>query len=219
MKKKSLLLAIGILTAVGIAIYGCTQRSREATTGSSTAAASLDGSGITYLVDTTASLIEWTGSTPTHFKHTGNLKLKNGKFTANQNHLTGGTFVINIRSINNTGQTGEDKGDLEKHLRDTDFFEAAKFPFGQFEVTQTRTDSSGQKVIGNLTLKGKTNTIEIPVSLHIGEQRITAESAEFAIDRTRWGIVYQSGVIGTLKDDLISDDVLIKLKLVATRQP
>jgi polyisoprenoid-binding protein YceI len=90
---------------------------------------------------------------------------------------------------------------------------------GTFEITQTKTDSVGQKVIGNLTLKGKTNAIEIPVRLHIDEKTITVESQEFAIDRTRWGIVYSSGVIGTLKDDLINDEVLIKIKLVAARKP
>jgi hypothetical protein len=115
MKNKKLLLALGVVTALGIGIYGCDKKNRE---GENTISVnSLDGSGEAYLVDTVASLIEWVGSTPTNNKHTGNLKLKSGKLTAHENRLTGGSFVINIRSINNTDQTGEDKDMLGKHLR------------------------------------------------------------------------------------------------------
>lgn len=217
MKNKTLVLAFGIVTALGIGIHGCNTKNRQGENSISTN--TLDGSGETYVVDTTASVIEWIGGTPTNNTHTGNLRLREGKLTANENRLTGGSFVINIQSINNTDQSGQDKLDLENHLKNSDFFEVEKFPTGAFEITQTKTDSAGQKIIGNLTLKGKTNAIEIPVTLHIDEKTITAASAQFAIDRTKWGIVYSSGVIGTLKDDLINDEVLITLKLVATRKP
>jgi polyisoprenoid-binding protein YceI len=218
MKSKKWMLGLGLAVAIGIAFVGCGKKNQEVSTESGAAANTLDGSGDTYLVDTVASVIEWIGGTPTNYKHTGNLRLKDGKFTANENRLTSGKFTISINSINNLDQSGKDKSNLEEHLKNSDFFEVEKFPFGQFEITQTKTDSTGQKVIGNLTLKGKTNTIEIPVTLLIDENKISAETPEFVIDRTKWGIVYQSGIIGTLKDDLINDEIIIKLKIVANKQ-
>lgn len=212
------MLSLGLAVAIGIAFVGCGKKNQEVATESGAAANTLDGSGAVYIVDTVASLIEWTGGTPTNYKHTGNLRLKGGKFTANDNRLTSGNFTIDINSINNLDQTGKDKSNLEEHLKNSDFFEVEKFPVGQFEITQIKTDSLGQMVVGNLTLKGKTNSIEIPATIRIDENRISAETPEFIIDRTKWGIVYQSGIIGTLKDDLINDEVIIKLKIVANKQ-
>ncbi len=212
------MLGLGLAVAIGIAFVGCGKKNQEVATESGAAANTLDGSGAVYIVDTVASLIEWTGGTPTNYKHTGTLRLKDGKFTANENRLTSGNFTIDINSINNLDQTGKDKSNLEEHLKNSDFFEVEKFPVGQFEITQIKTDSLGQMVVGNLTLKGKTNSIEIPVTIRIDENRISAETPEFIIDRTKWGIVYQSGIIGTLKDDLINDEVIIKLKIVANKQ-
>jgi polyisoprenoid-binding protein YceI len=218
MRNKSLILGVGLTIALVITFYGCSKKKQEAPTENGVATNNLDGSGELYLVDTVASVIDWTGSTPTNYKHTGNLRLKAGKFTANENRLTGGEFTIDINSINNLDQTGKDKSNLESHLKEADFFEAEKFPFGKFEITQTKTDSTGQKVVGNLTLKGKTNSIEIPVNLTIDAKTISAETPEFTIDRTKWGIVYQSGIIGTLKDDLINDQIAIKIKIIASRK-
>lgn len=212
------MLGLGLAVAIGIAFVGCGKKNQEVATESGAAVSTLDGSGAVYIVDTVASLIEWTGGTPTNYKHTGNLRLKEGKFTANENRLTSGNFTIDINSINNLDQTGKDKSNLEEHLKNSDFFDVEKFPFGQFEITQIKTDSLGQMVVGNLTLKGKTNSIEIPATIRIDENRISAETPEFIIDRTKWGIVYQSGIIGTLKDDLINDEVILKLKIVANKQ-
>jgi polyisoprenoid-binding protein YceI len=218
MKSKKWMLGLGLAVAIAIAFVGCGKKNQEVATESGAAVNTLDGSGDVFLVDTIASIIEWTGGTPTNYKHTGNLRLKGGQFTAKENRLTSGKFTIDINSINNLDQTGKDKSNLEEHLKNSDFFEVEKFPFGQFEITQTKTDSTGQKVIGNLTLKGKTNSIEIPVTIRIDENTISAETPEFVIDRTKWGVVYQSGIIGTLKDDLINDEVIIKLKIAANRQ-
>ncbi len=214
MKNKIWIISLGL----AVAIYGCGKKSQEVTTESGAAANTLDGSGEVYLVDTLVSVIEWTGGTPTNYKHNGNMRLKEGRFTVNENLLTSGKFTIDINSINNLDQTGKDKSNLEQHLKEADFFEVGKFPLGNFEITQTKTDSTGQKVVGNLTLKGKTNSIEIPVTLTIDDKTISAETPEFTIDRTKWGIVYQSGIIGTLKNDLINDEVIIKLKIIANKQ-
>jgi polyisoprenoid-binding protein YceI len=205
---KSLSLTLGIVVAMLIMFYSCKSKTPVEVTEAESVTTTLAGSGEIYLVDTVTSVIEWVGATPGNYKHNGTIKLSKGQFTVNNNQLTSGEFTININSITNLDQQGKDKTNLEGHLKEKDFFEVEKFPFGNFKIT-------GQKVIGNLTLKDKTNSIAIPVTLVINEKSVSAETPSFTIDRTKWGIVYNSGIIGTIKDDLINDEIELKMKIVA----
>jgi polyisoprenoid-binding protein YceI len=214
---KSISLAVGLCIAALISFYACKNKSTETTNETNTTSTKLDGSGEIYLVDTIQSVIEWEGATPGGYKHNGTIKLSNGQFTVKDNQLTSGKFTIDINSIANLDQAGKDKTNLEGHLKEKDFFEAEKFPFGTFEITEIKSDSTGQKVVGNLTLKKITNGIQIPTQLKIDEKSVYAETSTFTIDRTKWGIVYNSGIIGTIKDDLINDDISLKLKIVAAK--
>jgi polyisoprenoid-binding protein YceI len=212
---KSLSLAFGLAVAILIVFYSCKSKTPVEVTEAESVTSTLDGSGEIYLVDTVTSVIEWVGATPGNYKHNGTIRLSKGQFTVNNNQLTSGEFTININSITNLDQQGKDKTNLEGHLKEKDFFEVEKFPFGNFKITEIKTDSTGKKVIGNLTLKDKTNSIAIPVTLVIDEKSVSAETPSFTIDRTKWGIVYNSGIIGTIKDDLINDEIELKMKIVA----
>jgi polyisoprenoid-binding protein YceI len=214
--KKRFLVISGTFVALLIFFYACKTKT-EAINSESSPAAVLNGAGEVYLVDTLTSVIEWIGATPGNYQHNGTIRLSAGQFTVSNNQLTSGKFTININSIANLDQTGKDKTNLEGHLKNEDFFEVEKFPFGSFEITAVRSDSTGEKILGNLTLKQKTNAIEIPVKLKIDEKFVLAETPTFTIDRTKWGIVYNSGIIGTIKDDLINDEISLKLKIVASK--
>lgn len=211
------MVAAGIAIALISLFFGCNKK-KSLTQAEAVNSSPLDGAGNAYVVDTTASVIEWIGSTPGNYKHTGTIKLMSGKLTAKDDHLTGGSFVINMNSILNTDQTGKDKSNLEKHLKNGDFFEVEKFPFGDFKLTNAETESSSQSITGNLTLKSITKSIQIPIELKIEDQTLTAQTPMFSIDRTKWGVVYSSGIIGTLKDDLINDEISLKIKIVAKHQ-
>ena len=215
--KKSISIIAGITVALIILFAACKNKTADLVSTAGSTDTQLDGSGDVYQIDTATSVIEWIGATPSNTQHNGILKLSNGQFTAKKNQLTSGTFKISINSITNLDQTGKDKSNLEDHLKNQDFFEVEKYPFGNFTITQLQTDSTGQYVMGNLTLKGITNNIRIPVKLTIDTESISAETPMFTIDRTKWGIVYNSGIIGTIKDDLISDEISLKLKIRATK--
>jgi polyisoprenoid-binding protein YceI len=216
--KKAFLIAAGIATALLILLYACKQKTTSLPNEVAKKQAVLDGSGEAYLVDTATSVIEWIGSTPGNYKHSGTINLSKGQFTIKDQQLTSGKFTIDINSIANLDQQGKDRANLENHLKDKDFFEVGKFPFGEFEITEVQTDSTGLRIIGNLTLKGITNAIVIPAKIRMDDQFILAETPTFIIDRTKWGIVYNSGVIGTLKDELINDEIALKLKIVAKKK-
>ena len=214
--KKRTLIGSGIFVALLLFFYACKSKT-ETTKPDATPVAVLNGTGDVYLVDTLTSVIEWIGATPGNYQHNGTIRLSAGQFTVSNNQLTSGNFKININSITNLDQTGKDKTNLEGHLKNEDFFEVEKFPFGRFEITGIRSDSTGEKIVGNLTLKEKTNSIEIPAKVKIDEKYVVAETPTFTIDRTKWGIVYNSGIIGTIKDDLINDEISLKLKIVASK--
>jgi len=133
--------------------------------------------------------------------------------------ITGGEFVIDMNSIENTDQEGQDKQDLQNHLRSSDFFDAEKFPTATFTITEVKSlegrEDANYLVTGNLSMKGITKSISIPAKVMVSENAVEVETPKFTIDRTQWDITYKSGIIGTAKDRLINDQIGLQIKLQA----
>ncbi len=71
---------------------------------------------------------------------------------------------------------------------------------------------------GNLTIKEDTKNISFPVSISKDGKKLTINSDEFTIDRTKWKVNYGSkSVFEGLGDKFISDNVLLKIKVIATK--
>ena len=103
---------------------------------------------------------------------------------------------------------------LEAHLKSPDFLNVQKFPKATFQSTSIQQGGAGgatHTVTGNLTLLDKTRSISFPANIRVANDTVKIDS-EFAINRKDFGIVYPG-----MPDDLIKDDVLIKLKLNAKR--
>jgi polyisoprenoid-binding protein YceI len=98
---------------------------------------------------------------------------------------------------------------LTGHLKSADFFEVETYPSATFTSTEVRQDGDHFHLVGNLTLHGITKSISFPANITVEEGRVTATS-EFAIRRFDFDIQFPGK-----PDDLIRDDVLIKLNLVA----
>lgn len=145
--------------------------------------------------------------------HEGKLKLTSGTVIVKDGVIESGSFVININSIQVTDiQSASGRKDLEDHLKNDDFFSANTYPTGSFTVLNTTKPIENQaSVTGNLVLKGISNTIRFPIGIIQQSKQIRIKST-FAINRTSWGINYQSGsIFGEMKDGIISDQVLITL--------
>ncbi len=67
-------------------------------------------------------------------------------------------------------------------------------------------------------MKGKTAPVNIPVKISFEGDVMRAESPAFPINRTQWGVNFQSGMLGTVKDKMIDDTVPLTLKVVAKRK-
>jgi polyisoprenoid-binding protein YceI len=157
-----------------------------------------------------SSTIDFTGSKVTGIeqgsfkKFTGAIDLVEGKPEKSRVEVT-----IDLNSI-------ETKvGKLTEHLKSPDFFDVAKFPQATF--TSTEIKPGGEKgashtVTGTLDLHGVKKTITFPATINVAADAVSVVS-EFAINRKDFGIVYAGKA-----DDLIRDEVVLKLSVKAPRR-
>ena len=215
------------LPVLVLGMFSCKNAPKEGSLEAGTAkkGVSLTPSGeaaTTYNVDASQSVISWTGSKVLGDRHTGTLKLAKGSISSVGGKLTGGTFVIDMNSLSNSDLgAGSGKEKLEGHLKSADFFDTVKFPNATFTITEVNAVGGGgaetHKITGNLTMMGMSKSISIPANVSMGADKIMAVSPAFSINRTDWGVKYGSGLLGTVKDKAISDDVSISLKISAAK--
>ena len=220
---KRIFLNAFVIAGLGLAFTGCKNNNNEAETAEAKEVATAEAEAMEFTIDTTESMIEWQGEKPTG-THTGTIKVVKGSFKANDSIIESGTFVIDMQSIEVTDLEGDQKANLEAHLKGTvegkegDFFNVNKFPEATFEVTGI-TEEEGQTMLqGNLKMKEETKNISFPVSISQNGEMMEITSEEFTIDRTKWNVNYGSkSVFDGLGDEFIYDDVTLKLNLKAKK--
>jgi polyisoprenoid-binding protein YceI len=117
------------------------------------------------------------------------------------------SFDIDLNSI----ETDTEK--LTGHLKSADFFDVAKYPKATFTSTSITEAPAGSPagtthmLRGTLDMHGAKKEINVPVQATFTPEGVNAKS-EFTINRHDWGISYKGAA-----DDLIKDNVLIKLNL------
>jgi polyisoprenoid-binding protein YceI len=156
------------------------------------------------------SKIEFIGSKVTG-KHDGGFK----EFTGSAGLSADSKAIVSLTADIDMNSTWADNDKLTGHLKSPDFFDVAKFPkttFASTAITSGGDKGATNTVTGNLTLHGVTKSISFPATLAVGPDAVTATS-EFSINRKDFGIVY-----GGKQDDLIRDEVVIKLDLKAPRE-
>ena len=210
--------SLAFLALMGLAITSCTPKvegEKAQTSEAQTVENKATEASKKFAADVTASKIEWLG-TKMGGQHNGDLKLSKGEVIVEGGKLVGGSFTIDMNSINVLDLEGEMKGNLEGHLKNADFFEVEKFPTGEFVITSvteaTGVEGQTHAITGNLTLKGITKAVNnIPATVTVTETGVEATTPQFVINRQDWGITYQS----TMKESLLNDDMGIKITLSA----
>jgi len=174
-----------------------------------------DGVQATYSVDIDKSSVDWVGKKVTG-QHNGAVNLKSGSFDFDGGQLTGGTFTIDMASLVCEDLSGEYKGKLEGHLKSDDFFGVATYPTSTFVITKAVPQGPGKyKVVGNITIKGKTEEIQFPAMLEEKDGMLTGK-ADITIDRSKFDVRYGSGsFFDNLGDKTIYDDFELSVILVA----
>jgi len=170
-----------------------------------------------YTVDVTKSTINWEGKKFSG-SHTGTVGLTSGTLGFNGKKLVEGGFVANMTTIQ-TLDGGKPAPNLDKHLKNDDFFGVEKFPAANFVIKKVEGNGADVKITGDLTIKGKTNPISFPAKLTWNaDKTVTAVAEKVVIDRTKYGIEYKSkSIFSSIGDNFIYDDFTIDVKLVAKK--
>lgn len=181
----------------------------EASTASPLSAESKSAAGATrYEFDNANSKLEWTGSKVTA-KHDGGFKTFRGNITLPDGSAEKG--AVNVEIDTDSLFTTPEK--LVGHLKSADFFDVEKFPKASFTSTEVKKGGEkGHTVTGNLTFHGVTKSIAFPASIKATPTSVDVD-AEFSINRKDFGLVYTGKA-----DDLIRDDVVIKLTVRAPKK-
>ena len=166
------------------------------------------GTKISFAADN--SIIDFTGSKVTGIEN-GSFK----KFTGAVDLVEGKPEKSRVEVAIDLNSLETKIGKLTEHLKSPDFFDVAKFPQATFASTEIK--SGGEKgathtVTGTLDLHGIKKTISFPATINVAADTVSVAS-EFAINRKDFGIVYAGKA-----DDLIRDEVVLKLSVKAPRR-
>ena len=183
-----------------------------------------EAKGTMFTADTNASRIRFTGH-GVGKNHPGVFKLSSGTVGVAGNDITGGEFVINIKSLELEEKGGMFDKKLHPHLMSGDFFDAEKFGTAKFVITRVEPytknaadtsiiEGANYNISGNFTLKDVTKNITFPAKVDIDGNTVKAKG-NFDIDRRQWNMNY--GNDKTLGDKFISETVNIELDLQAKK--
>jgi polyisoprenoid-binding protein YceI len=170
----------------------------------------------TFNIDTKASSVNWKGYKVTG-EHFGTISVKSGSLQFEGQVLVGGSFEIDMKSINVTDLQGGGKTKLEGHLKSDDFFGSEKYPVSKFKVTKVISKGipGAYKITGNITIKETTKEIKFDAKVVNINGKITAE-ADIRLDRSEFDVRYGSGsFFDSLGDKTIYDEFDLKIKLVS----
>ncbi len=172
-----------------------------------------------YVVDKTASKVKWDAKKVTG-QHNGSISFANGSIVGTGNKISGGTFVIDMKSITNEDITDADmKAKLLGHLSSDDFFSIGKFPESKLEIKKVTLVSGDEfKFLADLTIKGVTHPVEFNAKVTADGDKLNANGV-ITVNRTLYGIKYGSGsFFQGLGDKVIYDDFTLAFSVVAQKK-
>ena len=145
--------------------------------------------------------ITFTG-TKKNGKHDGGFAKLTGTATITDGNLA--TLKVEVEIDCDSLYSDNEK--LTAHLKNPDFFGVKDHPKATFKTTKIEKADTVYHLTGDLTMLGKTQSVTFPATVSVKDGTLTL-SAEFKIDRTRWGMTYGKG--------MIDNDVAIKVVLSA----
>ena len=174
--------------------------------------------GDDYKINSKSSKLEWLAKKVTG-QHNGIIDIKSGGLTFSGNKLTGGNFVINMKTITvldlEAGSNMNNK--LTGHLNSPDFFNTAEFEEASFKITsinKVKSDDGNYSITGDLTIKGKSSSITFPAQVSKEGSKVSA-TAKMTFDRSKFDIKFRSAsFFENLGDKMIYDDVEMTVSLV-----
>lgn len=168
-------------------------------------------------IDPSKSEVNWYGSKIVGKSHNGTIKIKSGKLTWGKSNFEKGEVVIDMKTIVNLDLASETfNKKLVNHLSSDDFFDVKKFPEATFKSTKvTHVKDDLYSVRGDMTIKGKTNTINFLAKMKKTGSVITGRG-EIKFNRADFDVRYGSDrFFDNLGDKVISDEIKLNFILVS----
>ena len=167
--------------------------------------------------------LQWLGRNLLN-KHLGTIDITSGHLDFANGTLSGGEMGFDLRSIRCSDLDGDPLHDvLVGHLLDHDFLDAEAHPECRLVIPDAASlpnaapGTPNLQIAADLTMRGRTEPIEFMAAAGLTPEGRPAAQAGFAIDRTRWGILYGSArffhrLAGHLVNDLIEFDARLVTK-------
>jgi polyisoprenoid-binding protein YceI len=164
-----------------------------------------------FKIVSTQSNIDWVGRKVTG-AHNGTIAVKEGELMLHDGKLTGGKIIVDIASIKIQDITDPaTNAQFAGHLASDDFFSSEKYPEAFLEITEV----SGNRVEGNLTVKGITHLVAFNVTVNVNNDILIA-TGKLVIDRTKYDMKFRSGnFFKDLGDTLIYNDFELSVNITA----
>ena len=161
----------------------------------------------TLSIDTKNSIINWTGHAEVgSYAPKGTLNVKEGVVKFNRRLITGGTLTVDMKSMS------QENENLLAHLKSDDFFDVEKYPVSVLKIERI----SKNIAYGKLTMKNKTLPFECPITIKQEKDRFTITGSAL-IDRTQYGIIYNSGnFFSGLGDKAIRNTFEIEFRIITS---
>ena len=202
----SILLSLALCASLAACNNDPAKGKTQATVASATEAVAAPAAGaVNYKFSQDGSKFEFVGAKVTA-KHEGSFTTFNGTIALVDNDPTKSSVTAEV----DVASLAVEPAKLAGHLKTPDLLDVAKFPKAKFTSTAIKAggdNGATHTVTGNLELHGVTKSITFPAKINVAGDQVSVD-AEFAINRKDFGIVYPG-----MPDDLIKDDVLIKLAL------
>lgn len=144
--------------------------------------------------------------------HFGTIKLKSGNFIFKNNEIAGGSFVMDMMTMDAEDLKDDPKLKkiFENHLKSDDFFDSKNFPVSTFQIKSVKklgNNPFNYILSGLLTIKGISKNISFPVKVSENNKITTISSGTFTFNRKNFGLKYN-----IFEDMLISNDVEMSVK-------
>ncbi|MFD0750061.1 YceI family protein [Mucilaginibacter calamicampi] len=164
-----------------------------------------------FSIENTQSNIEWIGRKVTG-AHNGTIAIKAGWLILTGGKLSGGQFVIDTTAINILDITDPaTNAQFAGHLASDDFFSSEKYPEALLQITSVE----GNRINGDLTIKGITHPIAFDADVNVNGDTLSA-NAKIVIDRTKYEMRFRSGnFFKDLGDTLIYNDFDLNVSITA----
>ena len=104
-----------------------------------------------------------------------------------------------------------EKEKLTAHLKNEDFFDVPSHPVSSYDVTSiTKTAEGEYEITGNLTMRGKTNSVTFSASV-LQSETTAAIRAKFDLKRYQWDINFKG-----VGENILNEEVILDFNLEAT---